>query len=72
MLLLEKRIALNWLPEHFKKICYQEKKHQDSENKEERYISRKSRFKSLLLDKNFEPENPKKLEQLDDKIVGGL
>ncbi len=29
-------------------------------------ISRKSRFKSLLLDKNFEPENPKKLEELTD------
>ncbi len=35
--------------------------------KEEGYISRKSRFKSLLLDKNFEAENPKKLEELDDK-----
>ena len=29
-------------------------------NKQEGYISRKSRFKSLLLDKNFETENPKK------------
>ena len=36
-------------------------------NREERYISRKSRFKSLLLDKNFEVENPKKLEELSDK-----
>ena len=36
-------------------------------NKQERHISRKSRFKSLLLDKNFEVENPKKLEELDDK-----
>jgi GcrA cell cycle regulator len=36
-------------------------------NKQERYISRKSRFKSLLLDKNFSAENPKKLEELDDK-----
>jgi len=38
-----------------------------SESKEERYISRRNRFKSLLLDKNFEPENPKKLEELGDK-----
>ena len=38
-----------------------------SESKEERYISRRNRFKSLLLDKNFEPENPKKLEELVDK-----
>ena len=37
------------------------------DKKEERYISRKSRFKSLLLDKNFEAENPKKLEELSDK-----
>ena len=36
-------------------------------NKQERFISRKSRFKSLLLDKNFEVENPKKLEELSDK-----
>jgi len=27
---------------------------------------RKFKFKSLLLDKNFEPENPKKLEELTD------
>ena len=38
-----------------------------SENRGEKQISRKSRFKSLLLDKNFEPENPKKLEELGDK-----
>jgi len=30
--------------------------------------TRKSKFKSLLLDKNFEPENPKNLEELDDEI----
>ena len=30
-------------------------------------LSRKARFRSLLLDKNFEPENPKKLEELTDK-----
>jgi len=38
-----------------------------SEVKNEKFISRKARFKSLLLDKNFEPENPKTLEQLEDK-----
>ncbi len=36
-------------------------------NKQEGYISKKSRFKSVLLDKNFEVENPKKLEELSDK-----
>ncbi len=29
---------------------------------------RKSKFKSLLLDKNFEAENPKSLEELNDEI----
>ena len=36
-------------------------------NKQERHISKKSRFRSLLLDKSFPPENPKQLEELDDK-----
>ena len=30
--------------------------------------TRKSRFESLLLDKNFEPEDPKSLEELHDEI----
>jgi|TARA_B100001093_G_scaffold332796_1_gene317775 GcrA cell cycle regulator len=30
-------------------------------------ISRKAKFKSILLDKNFEPENPKSLEELTDQ-----
>ena len=34
--------------------------------KEEK-LSRRARFKSLLLDKNFEPENPKTLEELTDE-----
>ena len=29
-------------------------------------LSRKARFRSLLIDKNFEPENPKTLEELTD------
>ena len=28
--------------------------------------NRKSKFKSLIIDKNFEPENPKQLEELDE------
>ena len=27
---------------------------------------RKSKFKSLIIEKDFEPENPKQLEELDD------
>ena len=29
--------------------------------------TRKSRFKSLIIEKDFEPENPKQLEELDDE-----
>ena len=29
-------------------------------------LGRKAKFRALLLDKNFEPENPKKLEELTD------
>ena len=36
-------------------------------NKQERHISKKNRFRSLLLDKSFPPENPRQLEELDDK-----
>tara|TARA_B110000263_G_C14951767_1_gene348413 strand:+ start:92 stop:589 length:498 start_codon:yes stop_codon:yes gene_type:complete len=28
--------------------------------------TRKSKFKSLIIEKNFEPENPKQLEELDE------
>ena len=37
---------------------------------EENYIQkrrRRSKFKSLLIEKDFEPENPKQLEELDEK-----
>ena len=40
-------------------------KTQYTENKRTK-VSRRSKFKSLLLDKNFEPENPKTLEELND------
>ena len=41
--------------------------HQENAPQPERK-TRGSRFKSLLLDKNFEPENPKSLEELHDEI----
>ena len=40
-------------------------KNTSSTNNQNKKISR-SRFKSLLIDNNFEPENPKQLEELDD------
>ena len=36
-------------------------------NNFQKKVSRRIKFKSLLLDKNFESENPKKLEELGDK-----
>ena len=30
--------------------------------------SRKNRFKSLIIEKDFEPENPKQLEELDENL----
>ena len=36
------------------------------ENNSKQRQGKKSRFKSLLIEKDFEPENPKKLEELDE------
>jgi len=41
--------------------------HQENAPQPERK-TRSSKFKSLLLDKSFEPENPKSLEELHDEI----
>ena len=41
--------------------------HQENAPQPERK-TRKNKFKSLLLDKSFEPENPKSLEELHDEI----
>ena len=36
------------------------------ENSNKTNRSRKSKFKSLIIEKDFEPENPKQLEELDE------
>jgi len=36
------------------------------ENNSKARQGRRSRFQSLIIEKNFEPENPKKLEELDE------
>ena len=36
-------------------------------NNEGKKLSRRGKFKSLIIEKDFEPENPKHLEELDDK-----
>ena len=38
----------------------------DEENNSKQKRGRKSRFQSLIIEKDFEPENPKKLEELDE------
>ena len=38
----------------------------DEKNSSTQKRGRKSRFKSLVIEQDFEPENPKKLEELDD------
>ena len=38
----------------------------DSGNKISRKNLRRGKFKSLIIDKDFEPENPKQLEELDE------
>jgi GcrA cell cycle regulator len=40
--------------------------HSSEENNSNQKKSRKSKFKSLIIEKDFEPENPKKLEELDE------
>ena len=36
------------------------------ENNSKKKRGKKSKFKSLIIEKDFEPENPKKLEELDE------
>jgi GcrA cell cycle regulator len=36
------------------------------ENNTKEKVGRKSKFQSLIIEKDFEPENPKKLEELDE------
>ncbi len=38
----------------------------DIDQNEKRKKSRRNRFKSLIIEKDFEPENPKQLEELDE------
>ena len=47
----------------FKTSVENDNKHETKTQK----LGRKARFKALLLDKNFEQENPKKIEELTDE-----
>ena len=50
-----------------KRITSKTKTEENNVPTKEGKLSRKARFKALLLDKNFEQENPKKLEELTDE-----
>ena len=47
-------------------LTNQSLKDYDQENKTKPRKARKSKFQSLIIDKDFEPENPKQLEELDE------
>ena len=40
----------------------------NQENKFQKRRSRRNKFKSLIIEKDFEPENPKQLEELDESV----
>ena len=48
-------------------IAGQNLKSYQENNKIKSSKGRRSKFKSLIIEKDFEPENPKQLEELDDK-----
>ena len=48
-------------------IAGQNIKSYQENNKIKSSKGRRSKFKSLIIEKDFEPENPKQLEELDDK-----
>ena len=46
---------------------FEQTEHLEKDEKKRKKISR-SKFKSLLIEKDFEPENPKQLEELNDNL----
>ena len=58
-------LALKSIPKKngFKQESLKQENYTQTERK-----TRKSRFKSILLDKDFEPEKPKTLEELSDEV----
>jgi len=50
-----------------KQVTTDKEKNNSSKEYKTQKLGRKARFKALLLDKNFEGENPLKLEELTDK-----
>ena len=49
-------------------ISHQNFHNDTGENIQKQRRGRKSKFQSLIIEKDFEPENPKKLEELDESL----
>ena len=54
-------------PKNFNQETNNSKKNYEISTDKSKKFSR-SRFKSLLIENNFEPENPKQLEELDENV----
>ena len=64
---LSAKIKTKNYSENFKNKFISSDTSENNNNNRKKRLSR-SKFKSLLIEKDFEPENPKQLEQLDDKL----
>jgi GcrA cell cycle regulator len=49
-------------------VSHQNFQNDINENNQKQKRGRKSKFQSLIIEKDFEPENPKKLEELDESL----
>ncbi|MDA7573500.1 hypothetical protein N8745_04485 [Candidatus Pelagibacter sp.] len=49
-------------------VSHQNFQNNAGENIQKQRRGRKSKFQSLIIEKDFEPENPKKLEELDESL----
>ena len=49
-------------------VSHQNFQNDAGENIQKQRRGRKSKFQSLIIEKDFEPENPKKLEELDESL----
>ena len=63
---LSAKIKTKNYSENFKNKFISSDTSENNNNNRKKRLSR-SKFKSLLIEKDFEPENPKQLEQLDEK-----
>jgi len=60
------RLNLSYKIKTRSKFSNHNSQNSNEENNLKEKRGRKNRFQSLIIEKNFEPENPKKLEELDE------